>query len=184
MGAFPCHNIILTFLILYCNIVSSYLRTKVYQMLTNKQKILLMLAFMIFSVSLLGMVVIPKLALDTGSRATINVAYILTVLGSSTGLLIAALIAIRAFRKQPLAPEFPLWMKLCSYYATCMIAAGVLNFVLTGDNWQDRMYRQKFEQMSNVTAINVAMIILGLAYFGCLWLIDRRSTKDDNSLKT
>lgn len=142
-----------------------------------------MLAYMIFSASLVGLVVIPKLALNTGSRATINVAYIFTVLGFSTGLLIAAMIAIRAFRRQPLLPEFPLWMKLCSYYATCMIVVGATSFVFTGDNWQDRMYRQEFERMSNVTAINVAMILLGLAYFACLWLIDRRSAKNDHSLR-
>lgn len=151
-------------------------------MLTNKQKVRPILAFMVFSASLIGLQAIFELACETNSRGIINAAYVLTVLGSSTGLLVAALIIARAFRSQPLFPEFPLWMKLCTFYATCMVATGVLSFVFTGDTWQDRMDRRALEQTSNVIAINVAMILVGLAWFGAMWITDLRNSKKGHDL--
>ncbi len=184
MGAFPCLGNILTLLLYYCNIFLPYLRTKDSHMLTIKQRLLLMLALLVFSVSLMGSAVTFELARETQSRATINTVYILDVFGGASGVLIAAYIALRGFCSEPLLPEFPLWMKLCAYYAVCMVAAGTLSFVFTGDTWQQRVAMQELEQTSNYTAINAMMVVIGLANFGCLWLIDRHDAKSDHSLKS
>jgi hypothetical protein len=152
-------------------------------MITNKQKFLLFLAWVVLAASFLNTTAVMKFSQDTGSRLVINVGFVAMFFSISSGLLASALIAIRAFRKRPLVPELPLWVKLVDYYAAFLIAWGMFVLVFSGETPEERVARWHLEQASNLTLIHAGMVVIGLAYYGCLWLIAYRKAKDGQGIR-
>jgi hypothetical protein len=151
-------------------------------MITNKQKFFLFLAWVVLAASFLNTTAVMKFSQDTGSRLAINVGFVVMFFSISSGLLVSALIAIRAFRKRPLVPELPLWLKLVDYYAIFMVAWGMFVLVFSGETPEEQAARWQLEQVSNLTLIHAGMVVIGLTYYGCLWLIAYHRAKSSRGI--
>lgn len=84
----------------------------------------------------------------------------------------------------PLVPELPMWLKLIDYYAIFMIAWGMFVLVFSGETPEERAARWQLEQVSNLTLIHAGMVVIGLTYYGCLWLIAYRKAKNTHGINS